>query len=89
MKIFLTILQFLPHILAGIKAVEDVVGAGKGATKKAIVLAGVQAAAQVGETVPQKTVAAIGTTIDNVVTLLNQSGVLGAPAPAAPEAPAQ
>lgn len=85
MNIFLTILKYLPDILRGVKAVEDAVGPGHGATKKAILLSGITAAAQVGATVDNQTVAAIGATIDHVVGLLNSSGVLGTPpAPVAP-----
>lgn len=85
MSIFAKILGFLPSILAGIKAVEDIVGGGHGQTKKAIVLSAVQTAAQTGETIDNPTVQAISATIDHVVGLLNSSGIFthSTPAPAA------
>lgn len=74
LTVLLNIMKFLPSIIQAVIAVEGAIGAGKGETKKQLVLAAVDAAAKVGETVDQKTVAGISTTVDNVVNVLNTSG---------------
>ena len=68
--------QFFPLVLAAVVAVERTVGAGNGAGKKTLVLAGVQAAAKVAESAENKTVAAVGNLIDAVVGSLNETGIL-------------
>lgn len=84
MTALLLIFKYLPVILQAIMAVEGAIGAGNGATKKQIVLAAIQAAAKVGETVDQKTVTMLSSLVDEIVGLLNASGIFGhAPAPAA------
>ena len=75
MKFILLALQFLPHVLAGVQAVEVALAGAAGASKKAVVLAVVGAAAKVGETVPEQHVQLIGSLIDAVVGALNTSGV--------------
>lgn len=77
MKIFLMILSFLPDIIRGVKAVEEVMASAKGSDKKAVIItSAIDAAAKVGATVDNKTVAAVGATIDSVVTQLNNAGIL-------------
>ncbi len=88
MKTFMSILALLPGILAGVKAVENAVGAGHGQAKKDIVMSGILAAAQAGEKIDQPTVQAVSSTIDYVVSILNASGVLGKPADVPPVPPA-
>lgn len=78
MNFFQKAISFLPAILQGIIAVEQVITAPKsGGTKKALILASVQAAAQAGETVPNETVAGISALIDYSVSILNKANVLG------------
>lgn len=74
MKIFAFLLQSLPSILSAIMGVEAAVKA-PGATKKAIVLGAIQAAAQAGEGIPNGATQAISSVIDHAVTELNNSGV--------------
>lgn len=72
------VFSFLPSILNGIIAVEQVITAPKsGGTKKALILGAVQAAAQAGETIPNSTVAGISALIDYSVATLNKANVLG------------
>jgi hypothetical protein len=84
MKYLLLALQYLPYVLQGVTAVELAVGAGKGQSKKQLVLNAVIAGAKVGETVPEDHVKLIGGLIDSVVSDLNTAGVFGkSPVPAA------
>lgn len=77
-------LQFLPHILAGVVAVEQVLQSAPGATKKQLILNSIIAASQVGEKVPADIIAGVSTLIDSTVSTLNAAGVFGhAPAPPA------
>ena len=75
MSILLMILKFLPSVLAAIKGVEDVIGAGNGATKKQLVLNSISSVAAIGEKVDDKNVQAISALIDSTVTTLNSSGI--------------
>jgi hypothetical protein len=76
MKTLNLILSFLPNVLAGVVAVEQTIGTSgaSGATKKATVLAAVQTAAQVGETVQEQHVSIISHLIDAIVAALNNTG---------------
>ena len=74
MKYLALALQYLPHVLAGVQAVETAVKA-PGMTKKAIVMSAVTAAAQVGENVPEDHVKLISGLIDSTVSALNSQGV--------------
>lgn len=77
-------LQFLPHILAGVVAVEQVLQGAPGATKKELVLNSIAAASLVGEKVPSEVAAALSTFVNLTVGTLNAAGVFGhAPAPPA------
>lgn len=76
MKLFLTLLQFLPAILTGIKSVEEVWGSSiPGTAKKDLVLQSIIVGAKVGEGIPDPNVVGISTIIDSLVTSLNVSGV--------------
>ena len=75
MKYFLLALQYLPHVLAGVQAVEAALATSTGATKKEIVLAAMTAAAHVGEQVPEDHVKLVSSIIDSVVATLNASGL--------------
>ncbi len=75
MKYFLLALQYLPHVLQGVQAVETAVHGVPGATKKQLVLAGIAAAAQVGEAVPEDHVKLVSALIDSTVATLNNTGV--------------
>jgi hypothetical protein len=75
----LTGLQYAPFVSTAVQAVEVSNGALPGATKKQLVLAAVQAAAKVGEAVPEAHVALISALIDTIVTVLNAAGVFGKP----------
>lgn len=67
-------LQYLPHVLVGVQAVEQAVSA-PGQTKKQLVLGAITAAASVGEQVPEQHVQVISALIDTTVATLNQAGV--------------
>ena len=82
MKTFLQIFQYFPYVLAGVVAVEQTVGAGHGVDKKALVIAGIQAAAAVGEIVPESHVSGISIMIDALVAALNKSSLAGFGKPA-------
>ena len=75
MKYVLLALQYLPHVLAGVQAVEGANGGAKGQDKKAIVMAAVQAGAKVAEGIPEDHVRLISGLVDSVVGTLNDSGV--------------
>jgi hypothetical protein len=68
---------YFAYVLAGISNVQQAIGPGNGATKKALVLAGITAAASVGEQVPETHVAAISALIDSTVAILNKTNLLG------------
>ena len=76
-KWLLLLLGYLPTILATVVAVEtaakglDVTGANK----KQVVLDIITAGAKGAESIPNETVAGIGTVIDTVVGAFNKSGV--------------
>ena len=75
MKTILLSMQYLPHVLAAVKSIEEVVGAGNGKTKKQIIMEAIQAGAKVGGNVPNEHVVLISNLIDMVVTMLNASGI--------------
>lgn len=70
-------LRYAPYALAGAQAVESAVGAGNGADKKTLVVAGILAGAHAGETIPVPQVQVIAGVVDTVVSVLNASGLLG------------
>jgi hypothetical protein len=74
MKYVLLALKYLPSVLAGVQAVEGSIQA-PGQTKKALVLGAIQAAASVGESVPEDHVQLISGLIDTTVGGLNAAGV--------------
>lgn len=76
-----TALNYVPYVSAAVQQVEATNAALPGATKKQIVMASIQAAAKVGQQVPEAHVAVISTLIDLVVSILNASGVFGKTAP--------
>lgn len=71
------IAKYTPTVLAGVLAVENAAKSLAGQTKKAIVVSMVQTAAHAAEAVPNATVAAIAALVDQVVTILNASGLFG------------
>lgn len=76
MKLFLFILQMLPTVLSGVKAIEDHYGSAlPGTSKKQLLMDAVQIAAQTGEAIPNGGVQAISTLADKVVGAFNASGV--------------
>lgn len=74
MKYFAIALQYFPYVLAGVQAVESTIASAPGATKKATVMAAVQAASKAGETVPEQHVSVISGLIDSIVSTLNTTG---------------
>lgn len=81
-RIFSIVLRYLPLILEGVIAVENVLGAGKGKAKKQLVMNVFDAAAHVGEQSDDKVVAAVSKSVDLVVDTLNQAGVFAKSEPA-------
>jgi hypothetical protein len=79
LSLFQKIFSYLPFVLAGVIAVEQAIGSQPGATKKAVVLSSIDAAAKVGEQVPQTQVQGISALIDSVVAVLNSTGVFSKP----------
>lgn len=75
MSYLLIALKYLPLVLEAVKAIESVIGAGKGKEKKAVVMGAVQAAAQAGEKADDKTVAVVSGLVDATVSALNAAGV--------------
>lgn len=76
MKYLALFLQYLPGVLATVKAVETELTDQSGGTKKAVVMGTIQAAAQAaGQTIPNLHVQAVSALTDGVVTALNASGV--------------
>ena len=76
MNVFLQILKYFPYVLQGIIAVESALKNATGATKKAVVMAAIQAGATIGETViEQPVVQGISTMVDTTVTALNNAGI--------------
>jgi hypothetical protein len=85
MALFLQILKYFPYVLQGIMAVESALKGAPGATKKAVVMAAIEAGAHVGQTVvEQPVVQGISNLIDTTVTALNASGLLGKSVPPTP-----
>lgn len=67
--------DYLPAIIAGIVAVEQIIASAPGQTKKQIVLTAIQAGVAVGQQIPETHVQAIGSVIDGIVGVLNKAGV--------------
>ncbi len=74
-----TFIKLYPLILSSILAVEQILGARNGKTKRALVLESVQAGAQitgqVGAALDNPSTIAIGGLIDRTVQVLNDSGL--------------
>jgi hypothetical protein len=70
-------LQYGPYVLGAVQQIEATNAALPGATKKAVVLASVQAAAKVGEQVPEAHVQLISTLIDLLASLLFPHPAIG------------
>ena len=81
MKFLTLALQYLPFVLNGVKSVETAMSGASGASKRAVILAAVSAAAQAGEQVPESHVQVISALIDSTVGALNASGVFGTSKP--------
>lgn len=67
MNALLLALKYLPYILAGVQAVEVSLAGAPGASKKAVVLSAISAAAAVGDKVPEDHVQVISALIDSTV----------------------
>ncbi len=79
MSYILIALRYLPLILEAVKAVEAVIGAGKGKEKKALVMACIEAASETGEKSDDKAVSVVSTLVDKTVETLNATGVFRKP----------
>jgi len=75
LKTLLLILEYAPYVLRAVTAVEDIYKSEPGASKKKLVLDAIGAAAGVGESVPDPTLAVISSLIDSTVAALNQLGI--------------
>lgn len=69
LQILLALLQLAPSIIATVSSVEGLIGHGKGATKKALVMAAVMPAA------PPKLITEVGSMIDRSVKAMNDGKV--------------
>ncbi len=84
MKIFASLIGYMPSILAAIIAVEQVIGkSAPGSTKKQLVMNSIAAAAKAGENVPEAHVSAISELVDTTVSTLKAAGVFGPATPTA------
>lgn len=68
------ILRYFPLALAGVVAVEQTIKEAPGTTKKAVVMASIQAAAKVAEQSDESHVQTVGALIDGIVDAFNRSG---------------
>jgi hypothetical protein len=86
LKILSNIASLFPVIWQSVVLIEQFVGSAlPGTAKKDLVLTSIQTAAQIGEQVDNKTIQNISTLIDDLVSALNKSAILGfGKAPAAP-----
>lgn len=75
MNYLIQALKYLPAVLAAVVAVEQTIGAGKGETKLATVLACVTAVTSIGEQVDNKQVQLISGLANGVVGVFNSSGL--------------
>ena len=75
MKNVILALQYAPHVAAAVQGIEATNAALPGQTKKQLVLTSIEAAAKVGESVPEPHVALISALIDTLVGVLNASGI--------------
>lgn len=71
----LSLLKLLPFILQSIIAVNDLIGRGKGQTKKKIILDAIVTGNEIAGGVDNKTVKLISTVIDTTVKNLNDAGI--------------
>ncbi len=76
-NVFASILKYLPYILGGVVAVQQAIPTAPGTTKKQVVLNAINAAAAVGEQIPESHIAAISALIDSTVTTLHTTNLLG------------
>jgi hypothetical protein len=79
-------LQYVPYVSQAMQSVEATNASLPGATKKQIVLASVQAAAKVGEQIPEAHVQLIATLIDLLAGIFNSTGLFANKAKPAPVA---
>lgn len=70
-------IQYAPAVSSAVQAVEASSASLPNATKKQLVLAGLTAAAKVGEAVPEAHVALVSELIDIIVEVLKGAGVFG------------
>ncbi len=82
MNWLVSVIKYLPFVIQGVISVETALQGASGATKKAVVLAAVQAGAAVGEAVPESHVAGISSLIDSTVAALNATNFAGFGKPA-------
>ena len=75
MKNVLFALQALPHILAGVQAVEAAMHGAPGTEKKQMIMNAITGAAKAGEDIPNDKVQLFSELIDKTVTTLNASGI--------------
>lgn len=75
MKTFRSILAMIPELLPAIIALESNLPHATGEARKGVLMSTVQAAAQIGETVPEPHVQAVSAATDAVVAALNSFGV--------------
>lgn len=87
MNFFSKLLQAWPAILQGVVTIENTINA-PGATKKEIIMSGIQTAAQVTEQLPNPVLQGFGAMIDSLVAVLNKNKVapFGQPAVTPPAA---
>ncbi len=76
------VIKYLPFVIQGVMAVEAALKGAPGATKKAVVMAAVQAGAAAGEAVPEAHVAGISKLVDSTVSALNATNFGGFVKPA-------
>lgn len=73
MNILLKILQYLPYVLQGVSAIQQVAKNASNESKKAIIMDSVSTAAQLGQTVPQHDVQIISAVTDQAVQSLKSA----------------
>jgi hypothetical protein len=73
-SIFGCFAQLFPLVVQGVVSVESAMKSAPGETKKATVLAGIKAAAEVAGEVPESHVQAASVLVDSVVDALNKTG---------------
>jgi len=85
MTYLLLVLQLLPVVIHAVMAIQAALPAtGQGATRKALVMSSIQAAASAGGKTDDEMTAALSALVDQVVGVLHATGVFtkSTPAPA-------